>query len=46
MAISVDPDLTPSYMASDLGLYFLLRIVCPKRYVRPNDCSDLVNLYM
>ena len=32
MANSVDPDETPHSVASHLGLYCLLRPVCPKTY--------------
>ena len=30
VANSVDPDQTPRYAASDLGLHCLLSLVCPK----------------
>ena len=30
MANSVDPDQMPNYVASDLGIHCLLKLICPK----------------
>ena len=51
MANSVDPDETPRSAASHLGLYCLLRPVCPNTYGKYgtflelyNDCHFLIPL--
>ena len=40
MANSVDPDETPCYAASHLGLYCLLRPVCPNTYGKYGSCQQ------
>ena len=43
MANSVDPDQTPHFAASDLGLPCLLRFVCPNTHGILSKQKNIVN---
>ena len=45
MANSVDPDETPRSAASHLGLYCLLRPVCPNTYSKYGKCPKNLSFY-
>ena len=49
MANSVDPDETPRFVASHLGLHCLLRLVCPNtygKYGNPSPAAEVGYVFL